>query len=638
MIEAEIACLTMIAASILENPNLNPLSINFPKEDLILDGQAAILLMELMVNCTKRIKEAKAAGGQTHQREVQALRAIDMALLTFIDSFLLHCRLTSTAKIRDHRDLLVCAGLGRLVPMFDEEGFDDLDFLISMQKDEWDTMQSVLHLSSGELRRLAFEVQRQKNGRDDKDMTNQRSGPTTLRTIRKKPVMYQVISTICKRDIGVTLLLQARRYDFALLLQAHGAAFVMVFRTHTTSVLKCAHLTLHDRCAIVVSNDKKVMESLTFWSSDVVTVTKSLKILDSMVCGRETAHTIRRAKMTQALLSREASGFQFLERFPQSKLRSRFYAILGRLLFCNENRKHLKGFSRRFDAQFEFLESAIRSANNANIRHVKAKTIGLCRDLTGLIDVCEEKQDFESIFRWLYPEKFQLLIRLLETWYRDGNVANALLKLISSVVHNKRDRIRFPTVDASGIKLFKEAAKVFELYNDQCVTTSITALLKVCMALRPGDISAYPKVLEEHIEQAVIQTPEVFGGMLMSLIDGVCGTTDPVTISASAGGLDCIFSFYYAFAIRRIEGNSVVLRKKRLFPKYTTSKGFLAFRKQFTLGQPENERKTVDGMFDLLVEGITFDTSHKSKNQFSRNLSRFCKAVKKMPRLRPVMV
>jgi len=349
----------------------------------------------------------------------------------------------------------------------------------------------------------------------------------------------------------------------------------------------------------------------------VPSVRKCLLSLNSIASGTATKRTAQKAKITQALLSKEAGSFEFLARLPISKLRSRFYSILGKLLFCEANRKYTAAFMHQFDGQFKDLDQNSRS------EILKLKATGLCRDLTGILDVAEARQDYKAMFKWVYPHNLQMLVRILETWWDEGQVVNPLLKLVASLVHNKQDRIHFPKSSANGIRLFKEASKivtmycsqitqfqhddakdslevrvkglqlclsiltralsgnyvcfeVFDMYRDQCVNTAVTALLKPCLSLGTEVLGSHKKLFRklcdflaelftpEHMKQTLAQSPEMIHKMLLILIDGLCSDQDKFAVSASAGAFDNLFGMYYMALKNRNEDRSGLNTRLRL--------------------------------------------------------------------------
>mmetsp|Transcript_26405 Transcript_26405/g.41809 ORF Transcript_26405/g.41809 Transcript_26405/m.41809 type:complete len:1185 (-) Transcript_26405:131-3685(-) len=677
---SDITALVAVTSSIISGPHILPLSTSVPKENLIIDAKACIIIMEIMAATTRRIKLKLEKPPHDGDPEIQVLKSLDIALIGFIDSFTIHCSTTSARSIRNHRDLLVTAGLGKLVPTFDEEGFDDLDFLISMKQDEWNTLQDTLNLSKMELKRLDFEIKKQRSTREG------RRGNTAITTWGKDPVIFPILSQLCNRPMN---------------------------QEDIISGFFC-----------------KVIESLTFWGNDQEAVQTCITLLNSLVTGTATERTVRQAKITPALLSRQAGGFQFFDRLPDPKLRTQFYSILGRLLFCDRNRKHFPAFMKQFSAEIETLA---KEMSRPSVR-LKNRAICICRDLTGLLDIVEARKDYIAIFNWFFPQRFRILLRILETWWSEGSVVNPLLKLVSHLVDNKHQRISFPPVSANGLKLFKEVVKiinvyctrfkklmeeeerlkdhtikgldlclriltralsgnyvafeVFDMYRDECYTHVISSLLGVSLQLKSDILMQRPKVFRHvcafiselacsHMSPLCMQEAEVISKVLSLLLDGVCFEYDPITPSACAGALENIFEFYYqhkndppqsrtgqqAARLRILlsdqkckvsrervvpvlfsmslfgDGSAKILSLSRplLCAIACDEKGFVDFKLRFISSQRPDDQKRLEIAFEGLMRDIGNKITYKEKNFFARNLYEVAELVRTLPNVSPLM-
>ncbi|GAB5360650.1 hypothetical protein AAMO2058_000645300 [Amorphochlora amoebiformis] len=677
---SDITALVAVTSSIISGPHILPLSTSVPKENLIIDAKACIIIMEIMAATTRRIKLKLEKPPHDGDPEIQVLKSLDIALIGFIDSFTIHCSTTSARSIRNHRDLLVTAGLGKLVPTFDEEGFDDLDFLISMKQDEWNTLQDTLNLSKMELKRLDFEIKKQRSTREG------RRGNTAITTWGKDPMIFPILSQLCNRPMN---------------------------QEDIISGFFC-----------------KVIESLTFWGNDQEAVQTCITLLNSLVTGTATERTVRQAKITPALLSRQAGGFQFFDRLPDPKLRTQFYSILGRLLFCDRNRKHFPAFMKQFSAEIETLA---KEMSRPSVR-LKNRAICICRDLTGLLDIVEARKDYIAIFNWFFPQRFRILLRILETWWSEGSVVNPLLKLVSHLVDNKHQRISFPPVSANGLKLFKEVVKiinvyctrfkklmeeeerlkdhtikgldlclriltralsgnyvafeVFDMYRDECYTHVISSLLGVSLQLKSDILMQRPKVFRHvcafiselacsHMSPLCMQEAEVISKVLSLLLDGVCFEYDPITPSACAGALENIFEFYYqhkndppqsrtgqqAARLRILlsdqkckvsrervvpvlfsmslfgDGSAKILSLSRplLCAIACDEKGFVDFKLRFISSQRPDDQKRLEIAFEGLMRDIGNKITYKEKNFFARNLYEVAELVRTLPNVSPLM-
>ena len=63
-------------------------------------------------------------------------------------------------------------------------------------------------------------------------------------------------------------------------------------------------------------------------------------------------------------------------------------------------------------------------------------------------------------FEWFYPQFYNPILEgTLNAFYTDDDVVHACLKLMTEMVHNKFNRLRFDTWNINGLVVFKETAK-----------------------------------------------------------------------------------------------------------------------------------------------------------------------------------
>ena len=660
---AEIAAMVFVLAAIMGNPRVLPLSGSYPSESLAADAHTALTLIELMGQLKKRIEAGLQREAGEAQQSGVVLLSMDMGILSFIDAFTLHCCSTSIISVRSHRDLLTTAGLTRLVPMFDKQGYGDLEFLVSMGREQRRAMQGALNLSDTELRRLALQV-------DLETRKAKRSG-TRLQRSGSEPAMFAYLSKLSSKSV--------RQED-----------------------VLCRFFC-------------KIIESLGYWSGrSPRAVSQCLGALTSLTGDPATRRVLAKSSMTKALLSKADSGFDFLARLKSGKARTTFYAALGQLLFCRNNEGLLRTFMAPFDSKLNWLgqQSEFKSAR------VVSGVAGLCRDLQGLLDVVDERRYYQKLFDWFFPDHLLTILRALETWWSTPEVTTPVLKLFGALVHNRGGRISFKATSADGIRLFKHAAKVvktycarlqdveaatsslydrklkglglcmdllsralsgnyvcfevFDVYSDQCVHASVEAVVRACLQIGHERFAPHPKLMRkfcdflavlfcDHFSIAVQLPTEVFKKLVVALTDGLC-SADRVAVSSCAGAFDHIFEFQLGMhrargkrgdadterlrqhlqntrlraAQQRLisvifnlvlfqqgESNAWCLSRPAATLIACESRAFIAFREGFVRSQRQETRAGVAAAFATLVlPKPNSPVSFADKNAFTKS---FCK-------------
>jgi hypothetical protein len=66
---------------------------------------------------------------------------------------------------------------------------------------------------------------------------------------------------------------------------------------------------------------------------------------------------------------------------------------------------------------------------------------------------------FNLFFEWLYPQYFSVILEgSLNAFHDDDEVVHVCFKLLSEMVNNRNNRVRFYTWNINGLVVFKETA------------------------------------------------------------------------------------------------------------------------------------------------------------------------------------
>lgn len=109
---------------------------------------------------------------------------------------------------------------------------------------------------------------------------------------------------------------------------------------------------------------------------------------------------------------------------------------------------------------------------------------GLCRDLRGVAIASTTKTIFQILFEWMYvfpiniyyfsiiflsryPEVFNIMQFSVEKWPGCADVVTPILRLLSEMVQNRQQRLKFEMSSCSAVLLFKETSKIVSIYGER---------------------------------------------------------------------------------------------------------------------------------------------------------------------------
>lgn len=104
---------------------------------------------------------------------------------------------------------------------------------------------------------------------------------------------------------------------------------------------------------------------------------------------------------------------------------------------------------------------------NCSISQEEARSnvIGLARDLAGVAFSLNTMTAFQHFLDWFYPSLFSLFGRALELWPYDSQVTCPILKLLTEIVNNRNDRLKFEGTLPIGYLLLAETTKALNDYG-----------------------------------------------------------------------------------------------------------------------------------------------------------------------------
>lgn len=399
--------------------------------------------------------------------------------------------------------------------------------------------------------------------------------------------------------------------SFIHMLEQFRRAYIMDQITRASSVYD----TLESELRIAEESDmlgvivQKILTNLKFWPSNSELLDLSLSLLKDLSLGYSAVRKLFRLPEVQLLLNNHtADHFIFLGPtidYQTMKQRTTFYEALTRLLTTDyaDDEEMLQRFLRPLTDTVEGICNVIQN-NCQGVEEEQLKKIitGLCRDLRGVAIASTTKAIFQILFEWMYPEVFNIMQFSVQKWPGCADVVTPILRLLSEMVQNRQQRLKFEMSSCSAVLLFKETSKivsiygdrllqlpevskdrvykeryknigviflilknaligayvpfgVFRLYGDSCLQDALTTFVKLFMSIPPDDFHSYTKIAQNHYNllEHVVQdnmpfvtnlSVDVFCALLRSIHSGL-SSVDAIVITSACSSLDTILNYLY---------------------------------------------------------------------------------------------
>lgn len=218
----------------------------------------------------------------------------------------------------------------------------------------------------------------------------------------------------------------------------------------------------------------KICSNIKYWHKDESILEETLEVFVELVSSYSSSKTLLGLETVHFLVHNHVGKeFPFLGYDNDNKHRITFYSALSRLVFSSS-----EDINNYFDAfirpNLEILEH-LSNLPGQSLRDpaVKVAIVGILRDLRGITTSTYNKRTYNLLFDALYPDSFQLFVRIAETWYDDWGVTTALFKFMQEFVHNKGQRIYFEQSSANGILLFRETSQIVCAYGSKILEVPV---------------------------------------------------------------------------------------------------------------------------------------------------------------------
>jgi exportin-7 len=162
-------------------------------------------------------------------------------------------------------------------------------------------------------------------------------------------------------------------------------------------------------------SDKILEETLDVFSEMISTYTSSKTLLSL-----ESVHFL--------VHNHVGAHFPFLGYDNDNKFRIAFYTTLSRLVFAS--------CEDQYNAFDEFIGpnvaiiTQLKSMPDLRQTAVKTAIVGALRDLRGISAASVNRRSYNLLFDALYPDVFELMGRIAETWFDDPIVMTSVLKFL----------------------------------------------------------------------------------------------------------------------------------------------------------------------------------------------------------------
>jgi exportin-7 len=264
-----------------------------------------------------------------------------------------------------------------------------------------------------------------------------------------------------------------QRLDLALLsfFQNFRKAYVGEQVMHTSRVYQRLKekLGLGDHLAIMAVMLGKIAINLKVYGGCDDVVDATLTLFQDLAAGYMSGKLLLKLEAVAYLLAHHSTEYYpFVSHPANRRARTVYYQTLARLLFMEDPPlSKFKSFMAPLQHILVGLGAAQAAGGPAALRAAApAETVaGLFRDLRGIASASNNRRTYCTLFDWLYPAHFPVILGCLEGWGDTPQVTGPILKFMREFVINKTQRLTFDSSSPNGILLFREVSKVLVLYG-----------------------------------------------------------------------------------------------------------------------------------------------------------------------------
>lgn len=204
-------------------------------------------------------------------------------------------------------------------------------------------------------------------------------------------------------------------------------------------------------------------------------IANSLSLLSDLSSGYSSSRLLcKLATIGEMIEKHDEDSFPFMKG-PDSQMgrnRTTFYQTLLRILSSSGSAEldmeaQFTRFMEPLGRKLELLHSLQSKEAFLSDPSVKAASVGIMRDLRGVVNAISNRRLYSLFFDWIYPKYVKVILRVCEVYSESGmfEITTPLLKLYADIVHNKASRVIFDSSSPNGILLFRETSKILVTYG-----------------------------------------------------------------------------------------------------------------------------------------------------------------------------
>ncbi|KAJ6242536.1 exportin 7 [Anaeramoeba flamelloides] len=223
-------------------------------------------------------------------------------------------------------------------------------------------------------------------------------------------------------------------------------------------LLKSVNISNNGEMLFLILN--KIINNLKMWTNAEDLISKNLDFFDQLSQMYKSGRMILKIENINNLFENHTSfNFPFLDYYSEKKwYRSKFYKILGRLLFLDEKKniiiERFFFFVKPFEERAVLILNKIEK-NEAINNNFRKLVTGFLKDIKGLVQSVRNSKSFQIIFNWIYPNFTDLFSQIFSFFIDYPVIVINCLKLWNELTHNRSSRISFPNSSPNGVFLFK---------------------------------------------------------------------------------------------------------------------------------------------------------------------------------------
>merc|ERR1711968_318183 len=168
---------------------------------------------------------------------------------------------------------------------------------------------------------------------------------------------------------------------------------------------------------------EKIATNLQSWGASHTVTHKTLALFYELANSHSSTRLLLTSSNINLILANHSeASFAFMSIPSNGRLRTLYYAILGRLLTFDDQKARWEAFMAPFNATWSALAAGLQEASTVNPAkledvNLQRMAIGLFRDLRGIIDAALSPRAYNWFFDFVYPQHFPVVQQAMDVWW-----------------------------------------------------------------------------------------------------------------------------------------------------------------------------------------------------------------------------